>query len=81
MKEINSPIPLLSCFGHFIDGIKEELCSLWSYKVRHEKREAKSTTHFLAKVAVTHVINTIWMEEISPCIFDIVCKEQDVLSL
>jgi hypothetical protein len=37
VKEINSPIPSLSCFGHFIDGIKEELCSIRSYKVRHER--------------------------------------------
>jgi len=65
----------LSRYGHFIDCIKVELSSLRSYKVVHVLREANCAAHLLAKAAVTQVIDSIWLKENPPIIYDVVCRE------
>jgi len=41
----------------------------------HVKREANSAVHGLAREAVTHILDSIWMKEILPWIYDIVIRE------
>lgn len=79
-QQLNSNFSLCSRFGHLLDGIKTELQSFWSSSIVHMKRERNSASHVLTKAFVTHVINFIWLEEISPNIYDIVCKEMVVPS-
>jgi len=65
--------------GHLIDGIKEGLGKLRSWRVEHVKRAANSTAHILVREAFSYVIDRVWVEEISYCIYDIVNKEQWLL--
>jgi hypothetical protein len=47
----------------------------WMANLGHVKREANSAAHGLAREAVTHIVDSIWMEEILPWIYDIVIRE------
>jgi hypothetical protein len=59
INEINSNSQSLNRFGHFIEGIRSELWSLGSSNVVDVWREANSTCHFLARMTITHIINSI----------------------
>jgi hypothetical protein len=61
-----------------VDGIKHVLKSFQSSRVVHVKRDANSAAHWLAKEAVTHVIDADWVEDISQIIYDIVSREFSV---
>jgi hypothetical protein len=61
-----------------VDGIKHVLKSFQSSRVVHVKRDANSAAHWLAKEAVTHVIDAGWVEDISQIIYDIVSREFSV---
>lgn len=75
VNEINEEFPSLSRIRHFTEGIKSELKSLRSFSVIHVKREINSTAHVLAKAAVLHVRDTIWLEETLSQVSDIVFRE------
>lgn len=75
IKEINSTNINLSRYGHFIDGIKTELSFFRSFRVMHERREANSDTHDIAREVVSHVVDSIRLEEIPPIIYSIVTRE------
>jgi hypothetical protein len=61
-----------------VDGIKHVWKSFQSSRVVHVKRDANSAAHWLAKEAVTHVIDAGWVEDISQIIYDIVSREFSV---
>lgn len=65
----------MSRYGHILDGIKSGLESFRSANIVHVKRDANSVAHGLARAAVTHIVDSIWMEEISPQIYDIVIRK------
>jgi hypothetical protein len=44
----------------------------------HVKREVNLAAHGLVREAVTHIVGSIWMEEIPPQIYDIIIRERDV---
>jgi hypothetical protein len=69
-----------SRFGHFIEKIKEEVMSLWSFRVVHTRREANSVAHTLAKAASAQIKDSIWLEKVLSFISDIVCRELVVLT-
>jgi hypothetical protein len=79
VKEINSDSQPLNRFGHFIEGIRSALSSLRSFHVVYVRRETNLVAYFLAREAVTHVINSIWLEKTPPIIYDIVHRECIVL--
>jgi hypothetical protein len=59
VNAINLESQILNRFGHFIEGIRSKLYSLRSFYVLHVQREANSTAHCLARIAINHVIDTI----------------------
>jgi hypothetical protein len=44
----------------------------------HVKREVNLAAHGLVREAVTHIVGSIWMEEIPPQIYDIIIRKRDV---
>jgi hypothetical protein len=56
----------MSKYGHILDGIKSGLQSFRLANIVHVKREANTAAHGLARTAVTHIVDSIWIEEISP---------------
>jgi ribonuclease HI len=75
VKECSTDLANMSRYGHILDGIKSGLQSFRSANIVHVKREANSAAHRLARATITHVVDSIWMEEIPPQIYDIVIKE------
>lgn len=75
IKLINSGLPFLSRFGHFIDSINRELSSFRSTKFVHVPRELNSAAHVLAKEASLHCLDHVWLEETPSGISDVVLRE------
>lgn len=63
-------------FGHLINGIEVGLSQLRSWTIEHIKREANFAAHSLAREAIINVVDKVWIEEISNCIYGIVNREQ-----
>jgi hypothetical protein len=64
-----------------MEGIKHGSSLLQSSQVVHVKRDANAATHGLAREAVTHVVDKVWLEEVPPCIYGIISREIAVLML
>jgi ribonuclease HI len=75
VKESSTNLGNMSRYGHILEGIKSGLQSFRSANIVYVKREANSAAHGLARAAVTHIVDSIWMEEIHPQIYDIVIRE------
>jgi hypothetical protein len=61
-----------SQFGHIVVGIQIHMRLLRLCMIEHIKSDANSMAQGLAKEAVKHVKYSVWIEEISNCIYDIV---------
>jgi hypothetical protein len=57
------------------EQIKSGLQSFRLANIVHVKHEANTAAHGLARAAVTHIVDSIWIEEIPPQIYDIVIRE------
>jgi hypothetical protein len=80
VNEINSKNQPLNRFEHFIEGIRLALCSLRSSNIVYVRREANSRAHYLLeRLYITHVIDSIWLKETPPIIYDVVHRECIVL--
>jgi hypothetical protein len=69
----------LSRFGQLMKNIRMILDSLFSWQIHHISRVANNETHGLTEAVAKHIIDQVWMEEISDCICDIVLLEQSTL--
>jgi hypothetical protein len=78
VKAITTYLSTLSRFGHFIERIKKVLMSLWSFSVVHMRREANTAVHALAKAVSAKVTDSIWLEEVTHFLYDIVCRQSVV---
>jgi len=78
IREVNSSPPYLSRSGHFIKGIKQEVLHLRSHSFVHVSRALNEAAHTLAKSAAAYFCDDVWLEDIPPCIFDIVTKDQRI---
>lgn len=76
VNAINIEAKNWSRFGHFVEGIKDGMRIFRSSSFVHVRRDANSTVHGLAKEAVRHAIDKVWIEEIPHFIYGIVIKEQ-----
>ena len=76
VSEVNSRTPCMSNYGHLIEDIQDGIRSTSNISVIHTKREANYAAHGLAQFATTHVVDVLWTEEISPCIYGIVRREE-----
>jgi hypothetical protein len=64
-----------SRYGHLVEGIKFGMQSFRIANLVYVKRETNTTIHGLAREVVTHIVDIIWMEEISSQIYDIVIRD------
>jgi hypothetical protein len=67
-----------SQYGQIVEDAKSILTGLRSWQI-HIKREANFAAHELTKAATKQVMDSVWMEEISLCVCDIVTLEQHAL--
>jgi hypothetical protein len=58
-----------------VDDILEKFCIPCTILGWYMLRDANAATHGLVKKAVTLIIDLIWLEDIFPIIYDIVCRE------
>jgi hypothetical protein len=58
VNEVNTSNPCQSLHGHFIEDIKEGICSLEQVSFIHVSREANEAAHTLAVEARSHVTDT-----------------------
>lgn len=70
-----------SSYGQIVGDARVVLNNLRSWFIAHVKRDANSAAHVLAKEAVRHVNDQIWMEEVPMCIYDIITLEHFALSI
>ena len=59
-------------YGQIIEDARLVLESLRNWNIRHVKREANFVAHGLAKIAIRILMDNIWLEEPSSCIYDII---------
>lgn len=76
VQAVNSEAPTFSHFGHVVDDTRQILLSLTSWKCSHVGRTGKNAAHLLAKMAVHHVIDRLYLDNFPDCICDIILKEQ-----
>ena len=43
-------------------------------RIEHVERDANSSTYKLARKTATNVVDNVWLEEISNCIYDIIIE-------
>ncbi|XP_059436514.1 uncharacterized protein LOC132169501 [Corylus avellana] len=79
VKALQAEIEDLSPYGHLIDEARMLLRHFRTAQVRHVKRNSNKAAHGLAKEAVRKCIDNIWMEEMPPCISDILAIERTAL--
>ena len=80
MQEVNSQEPCNSWHGHIVEGVQMGLKKIDNVSFNYVNREGTYAAHGLAKEAIKFVIDTTWRNEIPPCIYDIVKREEHVLS-
>jgi hypothetical protein len=79
VKECTTKSSNMSRYGHLVEGIKSSIQSFQMTNLVQVKQEVNSTVHGLAWEVVTHNVDTIWMEEIPPRIYNIVLRKLIVL--
>lgn len=78
VKGVNSMEQNWSWFGHLVAEMRTILHSLAPWRCCHVSRNGNTTTRFLAKLAVHHVTDFTWREEIPNCIHDVILLEQSL---
>ncbi|KAE8022650.1 hypothetical protein FH972_008433 [Carpinus fangiana] len=81
VNAINGMTPCRSKYGHFIEDIQVGIRTRSNMSVIHTSREANYAPHRLAQHATkhvidSHVIDSLWREEIPPCIYGVVRREE-----
>jgi hypothetical protein len=76
VNAINAMTPYRSKYGHFIEDIQVGIRTRSNMSVIHTSREANYAPHGLAQHATKHVIDSLWREEIPPCIYGLVRREE-----
>lgn len=60
---------------------KGVLSRLRSWQVCHTKRKANCAANSLVKVVVKHIMDRVWIEDISECIHDVVILKQFAITI
>jgi hypothetical protein len=64
----------LSSVDHLVEGIRNEVGFLITYSFVHVARGLNEAAHILAKIAITNVVDDVWLEEIPYCILEIITR-------
>lgn len=73
VQEINQSSPNYTIDCHFTESIQQEIIFFRTTKFVQMPRVYNTVAHELAKEAVRNKFECVWLEEISPSIFTIVC--------
>lgn len=80
ISELKKVGPLESSRGQLINDTKLILFSLGHCGFQHVRREANMKAHCMAKFALYHLINRVWIGVCSSVIQNIVIAEQNEIS-
>jgi hypothetical protein len=75
VQEINQNSPNYTTAGHFIESIQHDIIFFRATKFVQVLRICNKVTHELAREAIRNKVECVWLEEISPSVFFIVCRE------
>jgi hypothetical protein len=75
IKEVNSNPPFLSSVGHLVEGIRNEVGLVRTYSFVHVARGLNEAARILAKIAITNVVDDVWLEGIHSCILEIITRQ------
>jgi hypothetical protein len=75
VQKINQNSPNYTTSGHFIESIQQDLIFFRATKFVHVPRICNKVAHKLAREAIRNKVECVWLEEIPPSIFSIVCRE------
>jgi hypothetical protein len=64
----------LSSVDHLVEGIRNEVGFLRTYSFVHVARGLNEAAHIMAKIAITNVVDDVWLEEIPYCILEIITR-------
>jgi ribonuclease HI len=76
VSAINQASPNWSSYGHFVEDIKVLAQSVHWVEINYASRVVNSAAHTLAKCAILHSLDELWMEECPSYIRSIVLAEQ-----
>jgi ribonuclease HI len=79
IQAIRNPNMSWTAYGQIIGDAKMVLSTRRSWMVNHVRRTANFAANTLAKAALRFSSEAIWLEEIPPCIAEIVSLEQSAL--
>ena len=65
-----------SMIGHLIDDVKQCLRGISRWQVNHVCQGANRVAHELAKLALKHDNDSVWLEECPSCIRDFLLTKQ-----
>ena len=72
VKAIQDIVETTCHIGHIIDDVKHLSMAMKSCKFHHTTREASQVAHTLARNAIHFDIEMAWLEEIPPCVSDVI---------
>jgi hypothetical protein len=78
IKEVNSNPHFFSSVGHLVEGIRNEVGFFGTYSFAHIAGGLNEAAHFLAKTAITNVVDDVWLDEIPPCILETITRDFQV---
>lgn len=81
VEAFNSRAPNWSKIGHIVEDMHQLLNNLPQWKVDVVSREANKAAHTLAKLAVSHGVDRLWMGVTPDCIREVVLSEQSDLTV
>jgi hypothetical protein len=64
-----------------VEDTQKEMAMLNNSRFNFIPRDGNFAAHGLAKEAIKHVIDIMWRNEIPPCIYDIVKREEQIPAL
>ena len=72
VKAIEDTVETTCHIGNIIDDVKHLSKAIKSCEFHHTKREANQVAHTLARNAIHVNKEMAWLEEIPPCVFDVI---------
>jgi hypothetical protein len=71
--------PCWNLFGHLIVDTRACLSQVLSYSVLHVQIEANTVAHKLAKLALSQLLDEVWLDECPFVIRNVIIAEQDAI--
>ncbi|KAK7843426.1 hypothetical protein CFP56_012615 [Quercus suber] len=72
VKAIQDTVESICHIGHIIDDVRHLAKAMKSCEFHHKKREANQVAHTLARNAIHVDTMLAWLEEIPPCVSDVI---------